>query len=311
MRARSRWAVVVAVAALALAGCATAPAPGSAAAAQGRPIRGRRGGELLGQHRRAGRRLARAGDQPDRQPGRRPARLRAHPRRRARSRRPRTWSWSTGSATTRGRPGSSRPTAPRARPWCRSGRWSGRRTATTRTAGTTPRPWTGSRQPWAPRTAGSTRLRRPTSVTCSRTSGRPPPRRTATWSTQIRSCCAGTAVGASESIAAMLTPALGLDLVTPPGFLRAVSEGTDPTAGDTATANEQIATHADRRLRLQQPERHARRAGPGQRGARRRHPGDHDHRDHGARRRHLAAVADGAAPAAARRARDGDRGVTR
>jgi zinc/manganese transport system substrate-binding protein len=60
----------------------------------------------------------------------------------------------------------------------------------------------------------------------------------------IRRCCAGTPIGASESIAAMMTPALGLDLVTPPGFLKSVSEGTDPTAGDVTTANRQIATHA-------------------------------------------------------------------
>ena len=60
----------------------------------------------------------------------------------------------------------------------------------------------------------------------------------------IRACCSGTAIGASESIVAMLAPALGLDLVTPPGFLKAVSEGTDPTAGDTSMANDQIATHA-------------------------------------------------------------------
>jgi zinc/manganese transport system substrate-binding protein len=40
----------------------------------------------------------------------------------------------------------------------------------------------------------------------------------------------------------MLTPALGLDLVTPPGFLKAVTEGTDPTAADTSTVDQQIAT---------------------------------------------------------------------
>jgi zinc/manganese transport system substrate-binding protein len=52
---------------------------------------------------------------------------------------------------------------------------------------------------------------------------------------------AGTPVGASESIFAMLAPALGLDLVTPPGFLRAISEGTDPTAADKQTIDQQIA----------------------------------------------------------------------
>src|SRR4051812_10843736 len=39
----------------------------------------------------------------------------------------------------------------------------------------------------------------------------------------IRRRFSGTAVGASESIFAMLAPALGLHLVTPPGFLRAIS----------------------------------------------------------------------------------------
>lgn len=56
----------------------------------------------------------------------------------------------------------------------------------------------------------------------------------------IRATYAGTPVGASESIFAMVAPALGLDLVTPPGFLRAVSEGTDPTAADKATIDAQI-----------------------------------------------------------------------
>lgn len=57
---------------------------------------------------------------------------------------------------------------------------------------------------------------------------------------QIRSAYAGTAVGASESIFAMIAPALGLDLVTPPAFLRAVSQGTDPSAADTSTIAAQI-----------------------------------------------------------------------
>lgn len=53
----------------------------------------------------------------------------------------------------------------------------------------------------------------------------------------------GTPVGASESIFAMLTPALGLDLVTPPGFLRAVTEGTEPTVRDKRVIDDQIASH--------------------------------------------------------------------
>src|SRR2546421_5991104 len=57
---------------------------------------------------------------------------------------------------------------------------------------------------------------------------------------QIRAGYAGTPVGASESIFAMLSPALGLNLVTPPAFLTAISEGNDPTAADKATVDAQI-----------------------------------------------------------------------
>ena len=60
---------------------------------------------------------------------------------------------------------------------------------------------------------------------------------------EIRSKYAGTPVGASESIFAELAPALGLRLTTPPAFLTAVSEGTDPTAADKATIDQQIASH--------------------------------------------------------------------
>ena len=57
----------------------------------------------------------------------------------------------------------------------------------------------------------------------------------------IKARYGGTPVGASESIFAMIAPALGLDLITPPSFLKAISEGTDPTAGDKATIDAQIA----------------------------------------------------------------------
>jgi zinc/manganese transport system substrate-binding protein len=59
---------------------------------------------------------------------------------------------------------------------------------------------------------------------------------------QIRTRYAGTPVGASESIFAMLSPALGLTLLTPPAFLAAISEGTDPSAQDKATIDQQIKT---------------------------------------------------------------------
>ena len=51
----------------------------------------------------------------------------------------------------------------------------------------------------------------------------------------------GVAVGASESIFAALAPALGLRLVTPYSFLKAISEGTEPTAADKTMIDDQIA----------------------------------------------------------------------
>ena len=58
--------------------------------------------------------------------------------------------------------------------------------------------------------------------------------------TQIRTRFAGTAVGASESIFAPMAQALGLRLITPPGFLRDISEGNDPSAADKTTIDSQI-----------------------------------------------------------------------
>jgi zinc/manganese transport system substrate-binding protein len=51
----------------------------------------------------------------------------------------------------------------------------------------------------------------------------------------------GVPVGASESIFAPLAKALGLRLLTPPSFLEAISEGTEPTAADKTTIDRQIA----------------------------------------------------------------------
>ncbi|MBL7487532.1 zinc ABC transporter substrate-binding protein [Frankia sp. AgB1.9] len=59
--------------------------------------------------------------------------------------------------------------------------------------------------------------------------------------TAIKTTYAGTPVDASESIFAMVSPALGLNLLTPPAFLTAISEGTDPTPADKATIDTQIA----------------------------------------------------------------------
>jgi len=59
----------------------------------------------------------------------------------------------------------------------------------------------------------------------------------------IKSKYSGVKVGASESIFAMLAPALGLDLITPYSFLKAISEGTDVSAADKQTIDTQINTH--------------------------------------------------------------------
>jgi zinc/manganese transport system substrate-binding protein len=56
----------------------------------------------------------------------------------------------------------------------------------------------------------------------------------------IKAKYAGTPVGASESIFAPMAAALGLNLITPPSFLKAISEGTDPSAADKATVDAQI-----------------------------------------------------------------------
>jgi zinc/manganese transport system substrate-binding protein len=57
---------------------------------------------------------------------------------------------------------------------------------------------------------------------------------------QIRAKYTGVKVGASESIFAPMAQVLGLDLVTPASFLRAISQGTDVSAADKATIDAQI-----------------------------------------------------------------------
>lgn len=59
----------------------------------------------------------------------------------------------------------------------------------------------------------------------------------------IKQRYAGTPVGASESIFAMLAPSLGLNLITPYSFLRAISEGTEVSAADKQTIDRQIRNH--------------------------------------------------------------------
>jgi zinc/manganese transport system substrate-binding protein len=52
----------------------------------------------------------------------------------------------------------------------------------------------------------------------------------------------GVPVGASESIFAPLAEALGLKVLTPTSFLKATSEGAEPTAADKTTIDRQIAS---------------------------------------------------------------------
>ncbi len=56
----------------------------------------------------------------------------------------------------------------------------------------------------------------------------------------IKADYSGTPVGATESIFSYLAPALGLNLITPNSFMKAVSEGQEVSAADQATVQRQI-----------------------------------------------------------------------
>ena len=58
----------------------------------------------------------------------------------------------------------------------------------------------------------------------------------------IKSKYAGTPVGATESIFSYLADTLRLNLVTPYGYLKAISEGTDPSPTDKAEVEKEIST---------------------------------------------------------------------
>jgi zinc/manganese transport system substrate-binding protein len=51
----------------------------------------------------------------------------------------------------------------------------------------------------------------------------------------------GVPVGATESIFVYVAQSTGLNLITPAGYMKAISEGTDPSAGDKATVDQQVA----------------------------------------------------------------------
>jgi zinc/manganese transport system substrate-binding protein len=61
---------------------------------------------------------------------------------------------------------------------------------------------------------------------------------------QIRSSFAGVAVGSTESIFVYMAQALGVNLISPPEFMQAVSEGTDPPAQTVAEFQNQLSHHA-------------------------------------------------------------------
>jgi zinc/manganese transport system substrate-binding protein len=57
----------------------------------------------------------------------------------------------------------------------------------------------------------------------------------------IKSKYAGTPIGSTESIFVYMAAALGLDLITPPEFMDAVAQGTDPPASAVASVHDQVA----------------------------------------------------------------------
>jgi zinc/manganese transport system substrate-binding protein len=56
----------------------------------------------------------------------------------------------------------------------------------------------------------------------------------------IKQQFAGTPVASTESIFVYMANATGLKIITPPGFMKAVSEGNDPSAQDIATFQNQL-----------------------------------------------------------------------
>jgi zinc/manganese transport system substrate-binding protein len=58
---------------------------------------------------------------------------------------------------------------------------------------------------------------------------------------EIKSKYAGTPIGSTESIFVYMAGGLGLNLISPPDFMNAVAEGTDPPASAVATFHDQVA----------------------------------------------------------------------
>ena len=64
---------------------------------------------------------------------------------------------------------------------------------------------------------------------------------------KIRATHAGAPIGSTESIFVYMAEALNLNLVSPPAFMQAISEGDDPPAQSVAVFQQQI---SDRQIRL-------------------------------------------------------------
>jgi zinc/manganese transport system substrate-binding protein len=58
---------------------------------------------------------------------------------------------------------------------------------------------------------------------------------------QVKTKYAGAPIGSTESIFVYMAGALGLNLTSPPEFMNAVAEGTDPPASAVATFHDQVA----------------------------------------------------------------------
>jgi zinc/manganese transport system substrate-binding protein len=57
---------------------------------------------------------------------------------------------------------------------------------------------------------------------------------------EIKRRFAGTPIGATETVFVYIAETMGLNLVTPPRFMQAVAEGTNPTVRDVAIFHDQI-----------------------------------------------------------------------
>ncbi|MGV1037832.1 MAG: metal ABC transporter solute-binding protein, Zn/Mn family [Candidatus Nanopelagicales bacterium] len=65
---------------------------------------------------------------------------------------------------------------------------------------------------------------------------------------KIRAAHAGTKIGATETIFVYMADATGLQITTPPGFMRASADDSEPSASDVATFRQQLSNGTDSAL---------------------------------------------------------------